>query len=68
MSESTRSIALANMSVSRSASVELLEKWVENVGLRKHMLAVEAAVRFYARMYGKDEDLWGVAGLLHDLD
>tara|TARA_B100000686_G_scaffold141999_1_gene149482 strand:- start:35485 stop:36093 length:609 start_codon:yes stop_codon:yes gene_type:complete len=68
MSESTRSIALANMSVSRSASVELLEKWVENVGLRKHMLAVEAAVRFYARMYGEDEDLWGVAGLLHDLD
>ena len=68
MSESPRSIALADMSVSRSASVELLEKWVENVGLRKHMLAVEAAVRHYARMYGKDEDLWGIAGLLHDLD
>ncbi|NIP60175.1 MAG: HD domain-containing protein, partial [Gemmatimonadetes bacterium] len=34
----------------------------------KHMYAVEAAVRHYARMRGEDEDLWGLAGLLHDLD
>ena len=46
----------------------LLESWVENDGLRRHMLAVEAAVRHYARMYDEDEDLWGIAGLLHDLD
>jgi putative nucleotidyltransferase with HDIG domain len=52
----------------RTDAVALLEEWVENEGLRKHMFAVEAAVRHYARMRGADEDLWGLAGLLHDLD
>jgi len=52
----------------RAQAVALLEEWVENDGLRKHMYAVEAAVRHYARMRGADEDLWGLAGLLHDLD
>lgn len=53
---------------SRDEALELLHEWVENEGLRKHMLAVEAAVRSYAREQGQDEDLWGLAGLLHDLD
>ena len=52
----------------RAEAMALLESWVENDGLRRHMLAVEAAVRHYARMYDEDEDLWGIAGLLHDLD
>lgn len=52
----------------RAAAVALMEEWVENDGLRKHMYAVEAAVRHYARMRGEDEELWGMAGLLHDLD
>jgi putative nucleotidyltransferase with HDIG domain len=52
----------------RNDAVALLHEWVENEGLRKHMYAVEAAVRHYARMRGEDEDLWGLAGLLHDLD
>ena len=52
----------------RAASLALLESWVENHGLRKHMLGVEASVRQYARIHGEDEDLWGTAGLLHDLD
>ena len=52
----------------RSDAVALLEEWIENDGLRKHMLAVEAAVRHYARKMGEDEELWGLAGLLHDLD
>ena len=52
----------------RSEAVALLEEWVENEGLRKHMYSVEAAVRHYARMRGEDEDVWGLAGLLHDLD
>jgi putative nucleotidyltransferase with HDIG domain len=52
----------------RAEAVQLLEDWVENEGLRKHMYAVEAAVRFYARKHGENEDLWGLAGLLHDLD
>ena len=52
----------------RSDAVALLEEWVENDGLRKHMYAVEAAVRHYARVRGEDQELWGLAGLLHDLD
>jgi putative nucleotidyltransferase with HDIG domain len=52
----------------RRDALALLEEWVENDGLRKHMLAVEAAVRHYATLRGGDADLWGLAGLLHDLD
>jgi putative nucleotidyltransferase with HDIG domain len=52
----------------REQAVALLEEWVPNAGLRKHMYAVEAAVRHYARLRGADEDTWGLAGLLHDLD
>jgi len=59
---------VGDMLVDRKASIELLEKWVQNLGLRKHMLAVEAAVRYYARIYGEDQDVWGAAALLHDLD
>jgi len=52
----------------RADAVTLLEEWVDNDGLRKHMYAVEAAVRRYAELRGADPDLWGLAGLLHDLD
>jgi len=52
----------------RSEALALLHEWVENPGLRTHMLAVEAAMRFQARIRGGDEELWGLAGLLHDLD
>ncbi len=52
----------------RNDALQLLDEWVENPGLKNHMLAVEAAVRHYARMRGADEELWGLAGLLHDLD
>ena len=52
----------------RNEALRLLEAWVENEGLRKHMLAVEASVRHYAKLRGGDPDVWGLAGLLHDLD
>ena len=53
---------------SRAEAAALLEEWVENEGLRNHMRSVEAAVRAYARRFGEDENHWGLAGLLHDLD
>lgn len=52
----------------RADAVALLEEWVENDGLRKHMYSVEAAMRHYAKLRGENEDVWGLAGLLHDLD
>jgi putative nucleotidyltransferase with HDIG domain len=52
----------------REDSLRLLEQWVDNDGLRNHMKSVEAAVRAYAREFGADEEEWGLAGLLHDLD
>ncbi|MSR21076.1 MAG: HD domain-containing protein [Gemmatimonadetes bacterium] len=52
----------------RNDALRLLEEWVKNEGLKKHMFAVEAAVRHYAGLRGGDPDVWGLAGLLHDLD
>lgn len=52
----------------RDEALALLHEWVENEGLINHMKAVEAAVRQYAREMGEDEEMWGIAGLLHDLD
>lgn len=52
----------------REDALELLHQWVDAEGLRAHMLSVEAAVRHYAELKGADPDVWGLAGLLHDLD
>lgn len=52
----------------RDEAARLLEEWVDNQGLRNHMRCVEVAMRSYARRFGEDEELWGLAGLLHDLD
>lgn len=52
----------------RDVLLALLYEQTEGPGLRKHMLAVEAAMRAYARKMGGDEDLWGATGLLHDFD
>ena len=52
----------------RTEAVALLHEWVQSESLRRHMYAVEAAMRAYARHYRADEELWGLTGLLHDLD
>ena len=52
----------------RETDLALLHEFTSTEGLRKHALAVEAAVRAYARKFGEDEELWGSVGLLHDFD
>jgi putative nucleotidyltransferase with HDIG domain len=54
--------------LNREESWELLCEWTESDSLRKHMLAVEAGMRAYARKFGEDEEKWGITGLLHDMD
>jgi putative nucleotidyltransferase with HDIG domain len=54
--------------LSREAALSLLGEWVQSESLRRHCLAVEAAMRAQARARGADEELWGLSGLLHDLD
>src|SRR2546430_14236009 len=54
--------------VSRDAAWQLLTEYTKSESLLKHAMAVEAAVRGYARKFGEDEEAWGVAALLHDFD
>jgi putative nucleotidyltransferase with HDIG domain len=54
--------------VSRQEAWNLLSEWVSSPSLRRHMLAVEAAMRAYALRFDGDVELWGATGLLHDLD
>jgi putative nucleotidyltransferase with HDIG domain len=52
----------------RDDAYRFMTSHVKNENLQKHMLSVEVALRFYARKYGEDEELWAMTGLLHDCD
>jgi putative nucleotidyltransferase with HDIG domain len=54
--------------LTRDSVLTLLHEYTKNENLRKHALAVEAAMRVYARKYGEDEEKWAVTGLIHDFD
>ena len=52
----------------RSKALAIVEEYVKSPNLINHMYAVEAAMRFYAKKLGEDEELWALTGLLHDFD
>ena len=56
------------MTLSRDAAYTLMTEYTQSESLRKHMLAVEASVRGYARLWGEPEEDWAVVALLHDFD
>lgn len=53
---------------SRADTLALMHEYTASESLRKHMLAVEGAMRAYAQKFGEDEERWGTAGLIHDFD
>jgi len=54
--------------MNRESAVKLLHDNIKNQNLRRHCYAVEATMRALAKHFGDDEDLWGIAGLIHDAD
>ena len=54
--------------LTREQAWQLVCEWTPTENLRKHMLSVEAAMRFYAEKFGEDSEEWGIVGLLHDFD
>jgi len=54
--------------MTREEALDLMHEHTKSASLRQHMLAVEAAMRAYARKHGEDPETWGVVGLLHDFD
>jgi putative nucleotidyltransferase with HDIG domain len=52
----------------RIEAFSILKQYIKNPNLRNHMLAVEVAMKFYARKFDQDETMWGITGLLHDFD
>ena len=54
--------------ISRDEAWNIVCQYVQGLSLRRHMLAVEASMRYYASLFGEDLDEWGIPGLLHDFD
>lgn len=54
--------------IDRDKALEIVREYVKNENLVRHMLSVEAGMRFYAQKFGEDEERWAITGLLHDFD
>ncbi|MCA1961569.1 MAG: HDIG domain-containing protein [Desulfomonile sp.] len=60
--------ATAVWGITREEALELMERYLDTDAMRKHCLAAEAIMRALAPRFGADPDMWGLVGLLHDLD
>lgn len=56
------------MSIQRQAAHDLMCQWVKSESLRRHMYAVEGAMKAYAKKFNENEEIWGITGLMHDFD
>jgi putative nucleotidyltransferase with HDIG domain len=54
--------------MNRAEALDIVREYVKNENLVRHMLAVEAAMRFYAAKFNEDQEIWGITGILHDFD
>jgi putative nucleotidyltransferase with HDIG domain len=54
--------------MNRAEALDIVQEYVKNENLVRHMLAVEAAMRFYAEKFNEDQEAWGITGILHDFD
>ena len=54
--------------MNRTEALAIVQEYIQNENLLRHMLAVEAAMRFYAEKLGEDAETWGITGLIHDFD
>ena len=54
--------------MNRSEALDIVNEYIQNENLKRHMYAVEASMRFYAEELGEDVEVWGITGLLHDFD
>lgn len=61
-------VKLLFMKISRDDAYQLMTDWTESISLQKHMLAVESAVKAYAKKMNQDQEYWAVTALLHDFD
>ncbi len=71
MSIASPTITWSNLGMehmNREHAIDILNEHIENINLRRHMLAVEAAMCDYAKFFGEDPHDWGLVGLLHDFD
>lgn len=56
------------MTLNREKALNLVNSWTKNINLVKHMLGVEAEMRALAKHFNQDQEVWGIAGLIHDAD
>lgn len=61
-------MGVKNLVMTREDAIKLIDEYISSINIKRHCIATEAVMRSLARKFGEDENKWGIAGLLHDLD